>query len=297
MLHISKHTTTALIVALVATLISCGKSTELSKAEEADKQIESYLGQKPYTHENGVYHLTNTPSWGYEVNIGDTVLVWYVAQVFRSNLVFDTNVPEIAAEHDLPRATTPLRMVMGDDAMIKGLHNGLLLCRDDEIAEIFCNPSYAFGGDWFGVVPPWSTIAYTVHVAYLNGPGIMQEQQLLANIDLSGLTADTSGMFIGIDGTATASKLPKLTDSVYAWYSCSLPNSNTPIVQTNAPNTLMAVKQPVAAIMLALLQLNPGQTATVIAPSPLCYGKHGSETPAVQPYQPLRFEIRLDSIK
>lgn len=281
---------------MAALLASCGKSTELTKAEEADEQIENYLGTKPYTYEHGVYHLTSTPSWGYQVNIGDTVLLWYVGQVFRSDVVFDTNVAEVAARSGLQRSTQPLRMVMGDDNFAQGLHNGLLLCRDGETAQIFCNPSYGYGGDWFGVVPPWSTIAYTVQVAYLNGPGIIREQQLMASLDLSGLTPDTSGMYIAIEGSATANTLPSPTDSVYAWFSTSLPNGS-PLSSTNEPNALLAVKQPLPAVMLALLQMYPGQTATVIAPSPLCYGKYGSETPAVQPYQPLCFEIRLDSIK
>lgn len=294
--RLKTHSLATLIAALVALTVSCGKSTELTKAEEADKQIENYLGSKPYTHEHGVYHLTNTPSWGYQVNIGDTVLLWYVGQVFRSDVVFDTNVAEVATQAGLQRSTQPLRMVMGDDNFAKGLHNGLLLCRQGETAQIFCNPSYAYGGDWFGVIPPWSTIAYTVQVAYLNGPGIIREQQLLASLDLSGLTPDTSGMYIAITGTATSSTLPSPTDSVYAWFNYSLPNGNT-LHSTNQPNTLMPVAQPLPALMLALQQMHPGQTATVIAPSPLCYGKQGSETPAVQPYQPLRFEIRLDSIK
>ena len=295
--RLKTHSLATLIAALVALTVSCGKSTELTKAEEADKQIENYLGQKPYTHEHGVYHLTNTPSWGYEVNIGDTVLLWYVGQVFRSEVVFDTNVAEVANQAGLQRSTQPLRMVMGDDDNIaKGLHNGLLLCRDGEIAQIFCNPSYAFGGDWFGVVPPWSSIAYTVQVAYLNGPGIIREQQLMATLDLSGLTPDTSGMYIAIEGSATANTLPSPTDSVYAWYSCALPNGGT-ISSSVEPNALLAVNHPLPALMLALRQMYPGQTATVVAPSPLCYGKYGSETPAVQPYQPLRFEIRLESIK
>lgn len=280
---------------MLLTAMAC-KSTELTKAEAADAQIEQQLKQTPYTKAHGVYHVVSTPSWGYEVNEGDTVLLWYVAQVSGSGLVFDTNVESVATEAGLQRSTSqPLRVVAGQTELIPGLRNGLLLCRLGQTANIYCNPSQGFGGEWRGMVPPWSTLVYTVQIVGLNGPGIVAERQQWASIDLQGLNADTSGMYLSIAGTATAELLPQPTDTVLGWYRCTLPNG-TPLHET-AETEQLPMQQLPAALALCLRQMRPGQTATLVAPSPLLYGKSGAQHPPVAPYQPLRFELRLDGIK
>lgn len=275
---------------------ACGKSTELTKAEAADTQIEQRLGQTPHTKAHGVYHVVTAPSWGYEVNEGDTVLLWYVAQVLGSGLVFDTNVEAVAAEAGLQRSTAqPLRVVAGQTELTAGLGNGLLLCRLGQTAQIYCNPSQGFGGEWRGLVPPWSTLMYTVQIVGLNGPGIAAERRQWASIDLQGLSPDTSGMFLSIGGTATTEALPQPTDTVLAWYRCLLPDG-TPLYETDQTEQLPMQQLPIA-VALCLRQMHPGQTAVLVAPSPLAYGKSGAQQPPVAPYQPLRFELRLDGIK
>lgn len=280
---------------MLLTAMAC-KSTELTKAEAADVQIEQQLKQTPYTKAHGVYHVVSTPSWGYEVNEGDTVLLWYVAQVNGSGQVFDTNVESVAAEAGLERSTDqPLRVVAGQTELTPGLRNGLLLCRLGQTAQIYCNPSQGFGGEWRGMVPPWSTLVYTVQIVGLNGPGIAAERQQWASIELQGLSPDTSGMYLSIAGTATAELIPQPTDTVLAWYRCSLPNGTT--VHETSDTEQLPMQQLPAALALCLRQMRPGQTATLVTPSPLAYGKSGAQQPPVAPYQPLRFELRLDGIK
>lgn len=251
-----------------------------------------------YTNENGVYHVVTSPSYGYQVNIGDTVAFWYVGSVYPNSLVFDTNIKSVAVDNHLDTVLhtfDSLVVVMGDDGLLEGLHNGLLLCRDGQKASIYFNPSHGYGKHMQGAVQPWSTLQFDVEIVHLNSPAIEAEKQAIAAMDLSEYTQHASGLYYKFTND-TVGALPQLTDTVYCWYRCTLPDGTT-VEQAETPNVRIAVadKLNTPALKESLLMLAPGRTIIVLAPSPLAYGKKGRTN--VSPYQTVCYEIRLDSIQ
>ena len=126
---------------------SCENPLEVEIRAKANDKIEAYITKKnwDFTAENGVYHVATSPTYGYEVNYGDTVSFWYVGSTFTSNTIFDTNIEAIALQYHLDttaRHFEPLTVVMGQDNLLEGLHNGLLICRLGQESSIFFNSSY-----------------------------------------------------------------------------------------------------------------------------------------------------------
>lgn len=284
---------------LVAALTSCENPLVTENNADADASIETYIEGKgwTYTKENGVYHVTTAPTYSYEVNYGDQVTFMYVAQTFKKSFIFDTNIKSIAKANNLDttiRSFDPLTVVMGEDNLLEGLHYGLLMCRMGQTSSIYFNSSFAYGDGWFGVVPPWSSLVFDVQIVGLTGEGIDNEMNALSNMNLEGFTYDSLGFFYRFNND-TVGVTPQLVDTVYAWYQCSLPDGTT-IETSDEPNTQIIVSESnTAALKEGLLIMSSGRTASIVAPSPMGYGKKGNEK--VDPYQTLLYEIRLDSIK
>ena len=90
------------LVGLLSFLSACDNSLEDDKRYAEEKTIESFISTNKltYTKSDGVYHIATEPSYGYEVNNGDTVKFWYVGYTL-SGLVFETNVESVAIEENL----------------------------------------------------------------------------------------------------------------------------------------------------------------------------------------------------
>ena len=74
---------------------ACDNSLKEDKRNDEEKIIEGLINSKKwtYTKSEGVYHVVVQPSYGYEVNYGDTVTFWYKGYTIQSPvLVFDTNI-------------------------------------------------------------------------------------------------------------------------------------------------------------------------------------------------------------
>lgn len=288
----------ATLIALFMT--SCENPLEVENRARADEQIEAFLrGNKmKFSKENGVYHVATYPTYGYEVNHGDTVSFWFTGYTFGSKkVIFSTNIKAVAINAQLDtnqHSLKPLTTVHGQDNLIAGLHNGLLMCRQGQKSSIYFNPSFAFGNQQTGTIPPWSSLVFDVEIIHVNSPAIIAEKAAIAAMNLSGYTLHSSGLYYKF-GNDTIGALPEAVDTVYAWYKCSLPNG-TEVEQSATPNTQIILSDKITpALKEGIMLLNAGRKGNYIAPSPMGYGKKGATN--VSPYQTLLYEIRLDSIK
>lgn len=294
--------TIGLVCTIVAlSLVSCDKSLETDKRYAEEKNIEAYIAKKSwkYVKQNGVYHVSLDPSYGYQVNIGDTVTFTYKAYTLdEPPIVFDTNIKSeaIAAKLDtLVRSFKPLEALVGETRLIDGVNRGLLLCREGEKAAILFPSDLGFKDRWMGGVPAWSSIVFEVDILSLNGQGIAKEQALMQAIDHTGFTLHHSGLYYRILTQPSGSK-PTEQSTVYGWYCISLPDG-TPVLESQTPNEVIDLANPlIPALQVGFtLIAEEGGKAELLAPSPLGFGNSGYD--AIPPYQPLFLSIRLDSIK
>lgn len=287
-----------ILAGLLSFLSACDNSLEDDKRYAEEKTIESFISTNKltYTKSDGVYHIATEPSYGYEVNNGDTVKFWYVGYTL-SGLVFETNVESVAIEENLNtevRGFEPLSVVAGETDLIAGLRRGLLLTRLNQTSTIIFTSDLGFKGQIVGPIDAWSPLAYDMVVIYVNGKGIQSEKQLLASMDLSSYNLHTTGLYYKylVD---TSSTRPVSTSTVYGWYKITLPNGDI-VDEITTPNKEISLSGNVlGAIKEGFMLLSLGGSAEFIAPSPMGYGKKGNDD--VSPYQPIAISMRLDSIK
>lgn len=301
MIHAS-HSRLFFFVFALLSLTMCDNSLEDDNRYAEAKSIESYLSGKglKYTKSNGVYHVAVVPSYGYEVNTGDTVEFWFKGYTPESTpLVFETNIKAEAITAKLDtniRTFKPLRVIAGKTGLISGLNRGLQFCRLNQQSTIVFTSDLGFKDQIIGPVEAWSSLAYDIQVIYLNGKGIQAESKKLAEMNLVDYTLHSSGMYYKSVKASASTSYPKETDVVYGWYQCTLPDGTVidEVIETNAKIDL-SENGITTALRLAFTLVTVGSTSEFVAPSPLCYGKIG--TKLVAPYQPLLYTVRLDSIK
>ncbi len=288
-----------LFITLIA-LNSCDNSLETDKRVAEEKSIESYLSTKKwqYTKADGVYHVAQNTSYGYEVNIGDTIIFWYKGYTIGSStIVFDTNIKSVAAEAKMDtivRKFEPIFAVMGKTDLLKGLYYGLRLCREGQKATILFPSNLGYKDNYMGSVPAWSPLAFDVEIIYLNGQGKISEQNILNNLNLDEYTQHSSGLFYKyvVD---TGSIKPLEIDSIWCSYNISLINGST-VEEFQTNQKPIAIKSlNIDALKIGFSLTSTGGTTKIISPSPLAYGKKGNEM--VPSYTPVEITIKLDSIK
>lgn len=282
-------------------LVACDNSLEDDKRYAEEKSIESYITSKNWKHtkKNGVYHVARVPSYNYEVNSGDTVEFWYKAYTPTSTaLVFDTNIKTEAITAKLDtnvRDFKPMRVIAGKTDLVEGLKRGLLLTRLNEESTLIFTSDIGFKDQIIGPLPAWSSVAYDIQIIYLNGSGIESEKQIMAGLNTSDYDLHTSGLYFKkiIEGNTT---LPTTTQIIYGWYKCSL-TDGTIVEEISSDNIEIDLTSTeiTDALRLGFTLTGVGGTTNLIAASPLGYGKKGIGI--VEPYQPLLYTIRLDSIK
>jgi FKBP-type peptidyl-prolyl cis-trans isomerase len=280
---------------------ACDNSLEEDKKYSEISSIESYIKGKNWTYEvNGdVYHVIKDKYYGYQLNYGDTILFWYKGYTIKSPiLVFDTNIKDeaLAAKLDTSvRILEPFRAIIGKTSLLKGLEKGLLLCRENESTTILFPSNLGYKDNTMGPVEPWSSLAFDVEIIYHNGPGKVNEQNIIKDLNLDGYTQHSSGLYYKII-TNTGLTSPTEKDTIYGQYEVKTMSGIT--IESNKANA----DEPIALSSLDLEALKIGFTLTttggsleIIAPSPLAYGKDGNDI--VDPYTPVEVIVKLDSIK
>ncbi|KAB2867293.1 MAG: FKBP-type peptidyl-prolyl cis-trans isomerase [Bacteroidales bacterium] len=287
-------------VPIVFVMFSCDNSLEDDKRFAEEKKIESYIAAKKwkYTKSQGVYHIVIEPSYGYEVNVDDTVKFWFKGYTPQTQpLVFDTNIKSEAITASLDtniRSFEPISVIVGKTDLITGLERGLLSTRLNQKSTIIFTSDLGFKSQIIGPLSAWSPLAYDIQIIYVNGKGIQAEKELLSTLSLSGYNQFNSGLYFKtlVNNTAV---FPSSSSIVYGWYKCTLPDGTLVEEVTTENKEIDLADNILGALKVGFTLISEEGSAEFVAPSPMCFGKNGNTI--VAPYQPLVFSVRLDSIK
>lgn len=286
---------------LLSLISGCESSLEDEKEAANNIKIEQYLdlARVKYIKTNGIYTFIQHKGYGYEVAPGDSIAFWYAGYTLSKQL-FDTNVRSIAEEAGLSlssRSFDPVELVAGNDYLIEGLSKGLLLCRLNQTNTILFPSSLGYGGNTIGEIKPWSPIAFDIFIIYVKNEKIIREQININNFvaGLSGFAKDTIGLWSKLSLAAVDATKPAVGDTIYAWYQTSTLEMEV-IEETQGNNQQIVLNDNITeGLQLGFMRLNLGEAMQLVVPSPLGYGNKGNGR--VDPYTPLFYKIRLDSIK
>ena len=290
-----------ILFAAFFSLASCKKTLEEERNYSENRSIESYIKYNFSGKENSisedVYHVIRVKSYGYQVAKDDTIEFMYKGYTL-DNKVFDTNIKSVAINEKLDtliRSFDPIVTIAGSGKLVDGLDIGLLQIREGEQATILFTSSLGFGDNSMGPVKPWSPLAYDVELINVNGANIQKEKSYISGLNLSGYSKDTSGLFYKYQ-TLGAGLWPLKTDTIYGSYKGMLFDGPI-IVSISAENKqiILANESIPEGVRLGFMLTKPGGKTTLVLPSYLGYGNQGNEL--IEPYQTLKYDIELDSIK
>lgn len=291
-----------LVTPFVFALWACEGSIDDEKRVSNDAAIERFISSNKltYTKQNFVYHSILTKGYGYQVNRGDSVAFWYIGQTL-TGIVFDTNILDVAIKKDLDTSTRnfePIKVVAGKSNLLEGLKRGLLLCREGQNSMILFPSSLGFEGNAVGPIDPWSPLAYTIFIIYVKNQKIEEEQNFISNFVASseGFSQDTLGFWVKYLNDSQQEVKPAKGDTIYGWFSSSvLGGAVFEEVSTENKQIVLRENELTEGLLYSFLRMKPGDEIQTVVPSSMGYGinKHNN----IEPYTPLFYHVRLDSIK
>ena len=296
-------TLTPCLYALIFTIgfVSCGKSLEEERTYSENISIESYIKGKSwvYSKVGEIYHIIKKPTFGYQVNKGDTVTFWYKGYTLDGK-VFDTNIKAEAKKAKLDTVIhffEPLIVIVGKGSLIDGLDDGLLLLCEHEVSTIIFPSSLGFKGDIMGPILQWSPLAYDIELIKVNGVDIQKEKSYIESLNLvgNGFTQDSTGLFYKFI-TLGSNLTPTINDTIYGWYKGTLPDGTViRDLGNGSQKIILSNKDVPEGVRYGFKLMKIGSLADLVIPSYLGFGNKGLGI--VGPYQTTFYQIRLDSVK
>jgi len=283
-------------------LISCKKVLEDEQVSNESRVIESFISKKKwsYTKENGIYRIVHNTNFGYHAAKGDTLRFKFKAYTL-GGLVFETNIKAEAKKADLDttvRSFEPLKTIAGESSLIQGLKDGLLLLNENDSATIIFPSTKGYGDNAVGPVEPNSPIAFDIKLISVNNAQIEQEKTYISSLNLTGAgySCDPlSGLYYkyNIEGAGVT---PTINDTIYCWYKGTLFDGTT-IEEIKSANIIVILSTSGIrdGLKQGFIKTKKGGITDLVLPSYLGFGNKGNNI--VKPYETIRYQIRLDSIK
>ena len=140
------------ILAILASLciISCTKQDRENTIINQESAIDSYissLSDVSVVRSNGSNRVVLTPGAdGTEAAAGDSLYIRYAGYIFSrgKGALFATNDPEVAKTASFPQQESPLKIKLGETALVSGLASGLNGVKEGEHCYIIFSAKYGF---------------------------------------------------------------------------------------------------------------------------------------------------------
>ncbi|RVT98361.1 peptidylprolyl isomerase [Mucilaginibacter limnophilus] len=142
---------------------------EKLKAAEAAEAGEYIITNKlkPVTTASGLKYIITAPSAKAKPKAGDTVLVNYVGRTLDDK-VFDSSIESEAQKAGLSqpgREYKPIEVILGQNGVIKGWEEGLLLLGEGAKAKLIIPSQLGYGDRGAGqAIKPYSTLVFDVEL-------------------------------------------------------------------------------------------------------------------------------------
>ncbi len=291
-----------LLLIIPIILGACEGSPDDDRKVANETKIESFLRNNDltYTKQNGVYYATRVKGFGNRIADGDSIAFWYIGYTLNG-IIFDTNIIEVAEEYNLDtsvRDFNPIEIIAGNSTFIEGLNRGVMLCREGEWGTVLFPAELGFGDDFVGPIDPWAPLAYDIFIIYVKNQQILQEQNFISNFvgNSEGFTLDSIGFWIKIIEQNENSSEFGIGDTIYAKVNGQSLYSDELIELPSESKQLVLNEQVLnEGVLHGFLRLSEGERAQLVLPSCLAFGTLGNDS--INPYEPMLYEILLDSIK
>ena len=151
---------------------------EGDKARAAEPvKIKKYIADnklKTIQTPSGLNYVITQVGSGEKIAVGDTAVVDYTGKRLNGK-VFDTSIKAVAEKagppvYDKMRSFQPIKIAVGQKAVIPGWDEGLQLLSKGEKATLIIPSSLAYGEQGYGPIAPFSTLVFDVELKNIIHP-------------------------------------------------------------------------------------------------------------------------------
>ncbi len=282
---------------------------EQRKREARQKEIElldNYLKENHITAkptESGLYYIPVEKGSGRKPQKGEMCRIFLEVKQLDGTLVFSNFGKD------------PIDVEYGKNFDTEGLQEGLGMMREGEKATLIVPSPIGVGAKSRGVVPPFTTIVYTVKLDKLRTVEEVQKERAekkkrrdeerrklkeMEKLKIANYINEhniiqkplETGLYIIRLAEGTGPK-PENGDTVYVDYTLYTLQGN--VIDSSPEGKplkfVLGKGQVVAAWDEALVRMNKGEKVRLIVPSRMAYGSWGYGK--IEPYTPLLFDVRL----
>lgn len=293
----------SILLAGVFLFAECFRDNSEELKEEEQRALKKYLADHNITQEptaSGLYFIPVTDTVGTTPTINDVVEFEYTGTLVTGE-VFGTSDSAVAKEADIfyeDIVYGPVRVVLA--YTIIGLSEGFQLMQEGEEAILILPSDIAYGGYDLGIIEPYSTLIYDIHLLHVISNPAGYELNLIRNfLDSNNYDVEPteSGLYYieEVPGDSVLIEYGDMVDLYYRGYFLdgrvfeSNFEDDSPI-RISIPNDLIP-----QGWNEGLKLMSKGSEGVLIIPYDLAYGATG--TRVIGPYMTLVYDIKIKDVR
>jgi FKBP-type peptidyl-prolyl cis-trans isomerase len=276
-------------------------SEELKEKER--HALKKYLNDNNITQEptaSGLYYIPVTDTVGLSPTFQDIVEFEYTGRLIDGQ-VFGTTDSVIAKEEDIFYESIvygPVRLILAN--AILGLSEGFQLMQEGEKAKFILPSDIAYGGNSIGLIEPYSTLIFDIHLQHVITDPLAYELNLIRDfMDSNNYDVEPteSGLYYieKVPGDSVMIDYASGVDLYYKGYFLdgrvfdSNLDDDSPL-RITIPNDYL-----IKGWNEGLQLMSKGSEGVLIVPYDMAYGAYGTQI--IGPYMTLVFDIKIENVR
>ena len=293
----------SLLLAGVLLFTGCFRDNSEELKEDERRALKKYLADHNITQEptaSGLYYIPVKDTVGLSPTINDVVEFEFTGRLVDGQ-IFGTTDSATAKEADIYYESTvygPVRLILANS--ISGLAEGFQLMQEGEEAIFILPSDIAYGGNSIGIIEPYSTLIFDIHLQHVITDPYHYEQTLIKNfLDSNNYVAEPteSGLYYieEVPGSDVTIDYGSGVDLYYKGYFLdgrvfdSNFDDDYPLKITIPDDFL------IEGWNEGLQLMSEGSEGVLIVPYSLAYGEYGTQL--IGPYMTLVFDIKIVGVR
>jgi FKBP-type peptidyl-prolyl cis-trans isomerase len=292
-----------IIVTGIVLFTGCFRDDSEKLKEEEQRALTKYLADHNITQSptaSGLYFIPVTDTIGATPALDDVVEFEYTGRLVDGS-VFGTTDSAVAKDNDMFYESIvygPVRLILS--YAIIGLQEGFQLMQEGEKARMILPSDIAYGANSIGIIQPYHTLIFDIHLQHVITDPDSYEQILIRNfLDSNNYDVEPteSGLYYieQVPGDGTLITNGKIVDFYYRGYFLdgrefdSNFDDNSPY-RASVPNDFF-----IQGWNEGLQLMSKGSEGILIVPYTLAYGSTGTQI--IGPYMTLVFDIKIVDVR
>ncbi len=276
--------------------------SEKLKADE-QRALDKYIADHHITQtptSSGLYFIQVTDTVGAAPTLNSVVEFEYTGRLIDGS-VFGTTDNATAKENEMYYENMvygPVRLILS--FAITGLKEGFQLMQEGEKAKMILPSDIAYGGSSIGIIQPYNTLIFDIHLKHVITDPDEYEQNLIWNfLDSNNYEVEPteSGLYYIelVPGNGTLIVPGKTIDIYYRGYFLDGREFDSNFDDATPYRVTIPYEYLIQGWNEGLQLMSKGSEGILIVPYKLAYGATGTQI--IGPYMTLVFDIKIEDVR